>query len=199
MNNGNGKTSPQVIEAQRAAERVARPLQELDNKIAQLQAQLTTTQRDAAALKAEREEWEYALIDEKPGAASKLRDVAQREAENQSRTRALSTKLDASQVQRVEVHEAYQQSQIALAQAVADAEFTYLEEELSKARYHLAQSQEQTVQRQKVVNELADRMRIMATQRRDAEQNAANELSRANFRKLNPEPGFVRTRAGFGL
>ena len=58
-------------------------------------------------------------------------------------------------------------------------------EELSKARFHLAQSQEQTKQREKVVNELADRFRLLSQQKREAQQAETQRASREKFMRDN--------------
>jgi chromosome segregation ATPase len=196
----NGKTNPQIQEAQRAVEQSERPLRELDAKITQMQVQVTKAQTEGDRLKTERDECEEALIDEKPGAAGKLRDIASRETESAARIRGLSAKLAALQRQRPQLEAEYQQASVRLAAAIGDAEFNHLEEELSHARYRLAQSQEETVQRQKIVNQLADHLHALAAQRRDAQWRATQQDMKERFRRANPnEPGFLRVRTGFSL
>jgi chromosome segregation ATPase len=196
----NGKTNPRVLEAQKAVDVAQRPLKELDERIAKMQAQLTAAQSEAQKLQTERDQAEGAMVEDwTPANVAALRELAGREAENAARVRGLSAKLATLQGQRPQLDAEYQRAMAALNDATFEDEFNHLDEELSKARYHLAQSQEQTVQRQKAVNELADRLRTLAAQRREGQWQQQRAQAAVNFRKANPNgaPGFERARQGF--
>lgn len=195
--NGNGKLSSQLLQAQQRVADAEKELHNLDARIAQYQTKLAEAEHAVAELQSLRNDTEVDIVDERPGAVAKIRQIDADLAVGRARVSGITAKLGPLQAQRPPLATAVQQAAVALATLVDEQEFTALEEELSRARFQLGQAQEQIKVRERVVNELAERLRLVNARKRDAAWQQQRAAANADFRKLNPTPGHEVVRRGF--
>ncbi len=202
--NGNGKANSKLAAAQQRVTEAEKELRSSESLLAQQKAKLSEAERDVAQLTAKRHELERDVVDDKPGAVARIKqfDATGDVSVASIRVNGLRTKVAFLQQEHDALNVVHQQAAMVLERLVEDERGVALEEQLSVARFHLAQSQEQTKQREKAVNEAYDRFRLWGSQRREAADRETQRISREKFMRDNNqfavmEKSHTRLRQGF--
>lgn len=200
MANTNGKTNPKLVEAQQRVAVAEKELRASQSLLTQQQTKLSEAEQVMAHLADMRREAEGDIVDEKPGAVARIRQLDTDLSVAAARVNGLKTKLALMRPQIDALSAAHQQAAVALAGLMQDVQIAEAEEELSKARWHQAQAEEALTQAQKRTNEVHDRFRLLSQQKRDAQQAETQRASREKFLRDNPNnhpPARTHVRQGF--
>jgi hypothetical protein len=196
MANGNGKVDPRVITAQQCVEAALKPLRDAEKRAATTKLRLSGAETVLAVAEQAYDKAQSDYVDDDShGNKQKLHTPHAEVQAAKSRVDGFKRKLATEEAAIVPLRAEHDATMVALAQIQLEANLTHLEEVWSVSRDAVVKLEEQLVKARQVAWEDEQRFKTLAAQKRNAEQNAAQILSRERFRIANPkEPGFQRTR-----